>query len=159
VEQDDITLEQEIAGQGVFVHRYEHTLDPKKRLTIPSPWRAQVSEPKSLYVLPDVHDKCLSVYPAGEIVRRIKAMREHSIADPKARQFARVLASHSDLVSWDAQGRIRVKDELMDYAGLEEKVILIGAFDRFELWNPENLKKAGDLSRDGMLEAAQYVGF
>ncbi len=159
VDQVNIDLEQEIAGQGVFVHRYEHTLDPKKRLTIPSQWRAQVKESKSLYVLPDVHDKCLSVYPASEIVRRIKTMREHSIADPKARQFARVLASHSDLVSWDSQGRIRVKDELMAYAGLVEKVVLIGALDRFELWSPENLKESGDLSKEGILDAAQYVGF
>ena len=152
-------LEHEVAGQCVFVSNYVHSLDPKKRITIPSEWRAQVGDPKSLYVLPDVHQKCLLVYPASEMVVRLKKMRSHSIADREARKFARVLASRSDLVSWDSQGRIRVKDQLLNFAELTDQVALVGAFDCFELWNPENL---GDLAEDGgneIKEAAKYVGF
>ena len=44
-----------MSGQGIFVGRFTHSLDPKKRLTIPAVWRAQVGTPKSLYVLPDFH--------------------------------------------------------------------------------------------------------
>ncbi len=151
-------LEEEIRGQGVFVSAFTHSLDPKKRLTIPSQWRAQVGNPKSLYVLPDVRHKCLCVFPAGEIALRLKKMRDYSMADDKARRFARTLASQSDLVAWDSQGRIRVKDDLLRFADLEDQVALVGAFDRFELWNPDNLKKAGDMDGTAMTEAAQYVG-
>ena len=159
VEEADTILEKEIKGQGVFVSNFTHSLDPKKRLTIPSAWRAQVDSPKSLYVLPDVHQKCLCVYPAGEMVRRLEKIRTHSIADPKARQFARVLASQSDLVSWDSQGRIRIKDGLLDFAALVDQVALVGAFDSFELWNPEYLKQARGMDRISLREAARYVGF
>ncbi len=152
-------LEEEVRGQGVFVSTFTHSLDPKKRLTIPSQWRAQVGDPKSLYVLPDVRHKCLCLFPSGEIAYRLRKMREHSIADDKARSFARVLASQSDLVSWDSQGRIRIKDALLAFAGLQNQVALVGAFDRFELWNPDTLEKSGGLADSAMEEAAKYVGF
>lgn len=145
--------------QGVFVSSFTHSLDPKKRLTIPSEWRLQVGEPSGLYVLPDIHHKCLMVFPASEMMHRIKSMRQHGVADKKARFFARVLASQSDLVNWDSQGRIRVKDELLAFAELTEKVVMLGAFDRFELWNPELFKKAGAMDGDSLRDAAQYVGF
>jgi len=156
---DSPSLEKEIKGQGVFVSNYAHSLDPKRRLTIPSEWRAQVGDSKSLYVLPDVHDRCLCVYPASEMVRRLQKIRNHSIADRKARQFARVLASQSDLVSWDTQGRIRIKDELLEFARLEDQVILVGAFDSFELWNPDSFREVGGMDRIGIQDAARYVGF
>ena len=152
-------LESEIKGQGIFVGEFTHSLDPKKRLTIPSEWRAQVGEPKSLYVLRDVTDKCLCVFPTSELQRRIERIRHHSIADAKARQFTRMVASKSDLVAWDSQGRIRIKDELLEFAGLVDQVVMAGAFHSFELWSPESWNKVNKEDRGTIHEAAQYVGF
>jgi len=159
VDEHNIVLEHEIQGQGMFVNKYIHSLDPKKRLTIPSGWRAQVGEPRSLYVLRDVHQKCLCVFPAGAMMKRLERMRQHSIADEKARHFARVLGSQSDLVSWDSQGRIRIKDDLLEFAGLKDRVALVGAIDMFELWSPESLELVGDMGEDSLKDAAKYVGF
>ena len=152
-------LENEIRGQGIFVSEYLHSLDPKKRITIPSEWRAQVGEPKSLYVLPDVSRKCLCVFTSVEMVHRLSKIRHHSMSDKKVRDFARALASKSDLVSWDSQGRIRIKDELLEFADLTAEVALVGAFDCFELWSPQNLKAAGGVDQASVQEAAMYVGF
>ena len=159
VDQLNPVLVDEIKGQLGFVSSYTHSLDPKRRLTIPAEWRAQIGDPRSLYVLPGIHEECLCVFPAHEMLRRLERMRRHSIADQRARSFARVLASQSDLVSWDNQGRIRIKDQLLDYAHLTDQVVLVGAFDSFELWNPEAAKKAGSLDPARLQEAAQYVGF
>lgn len=152
-------LEDEIKGQLGFVGTFTHSLDPKKRLTIPSEWRAQIGSPRSLYVLPGIHAECLCVFPTREMVRRLEKMRRHSIADRRAREFARVLASQSDLVSWDNQGRIRIKDHLLEYAHLSEQVVMVGAFDSFELWNPQAAEKPGKLDTGKLQQAAQYVGF
>lgn len=159
VEETSPVLEREIEGQGIFVSTFTHSLDPKKRLTIPSEWRAQIGSPKSLYILPDVHQKCLCAYPAARMVRRLERMKHHSIADREARQFSRVLASQSDLVSWDSQGRIRIKDSLLQFGGLLNQVVLVGAFESFELWNPAHLKTAGGMDSASIQEAAKYVGF
>ena len=52
MEDRNITGYGELAGQGVFVNTYVHSLDSKKRLTIPSDWRELAGVPKRLFVLP-----------------------------------------------------------------------------------------------------------
>jgi len=158
VDPSDAILEEQVRGQGVFVSSFKHTLDSKRRLTIPSQWRAQMGSSQSLYVLPDVSHTCLCVLTASEMKFRIERMRNHPMGDSKAREFCRILGSQSDLVSWDVQGRIRIKDELLDKAQIKDEVILVGAFDRFELWSPEQLKKAGTLEQGKLEEAAKYAG-
>jgi MraZ protein len=146
-------------AQGVFVSRFTHSLDPKKRITIPSDWREQVGKPESVYVMPDIQSKCLTVFPANEMARRIEKLRRHSVSDTSARQFARNIASQSDLVSWDVQGRIRVKDTLLDFAGLTNEVVLVGAFHIFELWNPEQLDKVGGIDMGTLRDDARRLDF
>ncbi len=147
--------------QSVFVGSYRHLLDPKKRLTIPSSWRQQVGQPEEVYVLPGINEPCLLVFPARDMAKRLARANSLSVADVVGRQFMRTLASQSDLMGWDGQGRIRVKDELMDYAGIKSEVVLVGAFEMFELWSPEKWKQQQASSATGtnLAEAARYVGF
>lgn len=144
---------------GIFVGKYEHSLDPKKRLTIPSEWREYAGSSNSLYVLPGVDQKCLALFPAREMTQRLQALRSRSIADSQARQFARILGSQSQLVVWDSVGRIRVNDELLELAGLKEQVVLVGAIQGFELWNPDLWKAASQTGGANLGEVARYVGF
>lgn len=147
--------------QSVFVDSFTHSLDAKRRFSIPTHWRNMISgEPKRLLVLPAVSERCLCVYPADEIQHRIQKLRQMPSGDEKGRDFARVLASRSDLVVVDNQGRVRVKDALLQFAGLTKQVELIGAFDRFELWNPQSWaeKQAGS-DDDLFKQASAYVGF
>jgi len=161
VASNDIEQVVPVASGGGFAGKFLHSLDPKKRLTIPAVWRDQVGEPKSLYVLPGLNnDKCLYVYPAREMASRLEKFRKISIGDKKARMFARLLASSSELIAWDSQGRIRIADELLDQAGIAARVKLIGAWDRFELWNPDEWDKySGSVDQAAMKEAVRYVDF
>ncbi len=145
--------------QGVFVGNFTHSMDPKRRLTVPSEWREYAGEPGTLYVLPGVDERYLTVFPAREMVQRLQRLRNLSIADAKARQFARVLGSQSQLAPWDSAGRIRIKDELLEYAGLTDQVVLAGAIEGFELWNPERWKTVRSAGVASLGEAARYVGF
>jgi MraZ protein len=158
VQGDSIDENAEIVGLDGFVGDYTHTMDSKKRLTIPSDWREMVGVPRRLYILPGINVKCLCVYPARDMAPRLENLRKVSIADEKATQFARTLAFRSDLVTWDAQGRIRVKDRLLEYAGLESQVTLVGRFNVFELWSPEEWNnKLGSMDESGLEEAARYA--
>jgi MraZ protein len=137
-----------------FVGKFKHTLDSKRRITIPSEWRGKLGSPQELYVMPDVSQNCLCVLTGPEMDRRIERMRDLALGDSKAREFLRVLGSESNLVTWDAQGRMRVKDELLQRVGIVDAVLIVGTFDRFELWNPESFEKA-ILTHASIKEAAQ----
>ena len=116
--------------------------------------------PNSLYVLPGVVRRdFLLVFPAREMIKRLQRVRSHSIADPQASQFNRILGSQSQLAPWDTAGRIRVKDELLHSANLTEAVVLVGAIDHFELWNPELWKQINATGAADLGDAARYVGF
>lgn len=145
--------------KGAFVHRFTHTLDPKKRLTIPSEFRDQVDDPRGFYVLPGIPERCLYLCPVSEFALRMRRMRERSLADPTARAFARVLGSRSDLVKWDSAGRIRIKDELLTYAELADQVVLVGALDIVELWNPARWEESGAMEQDKLADAIREAGF
>ena len=102
---------------------------------------------------------CLCVFPLSEMSRRLASIGHHSIADRKARQFARLLASRSDLVDWDSQGRIRINDDLLGHAHIKDRVMLVGNFRFFELWSPDELKKSGVMDQKDVTEAVRHVGF
>lgn len=139
---------------------YTHSLDPKKRLTIPSEWRESVGLPASLYVLPDLEGKMfLNVYPAQEMIERLKSIRNLSVADVKGRQFARLLGSQSQLAPWDSAGRIRINDALLAHGKLMDQVTLVGAIDHFELWDPELWKQVNSTGIADLGEAARSIKF
>lgn len=152
-------MEHELTGLGVFFGDFQHSLDPKKRLTIPSEWRAQVTGQKGLFVLPDFFHKCLNVFPASVMTEKIEKMRRHSLSDRKAMEFARILGSASDLVSWDTQGRIRIKDKLLDFAELTDQVLMVGATYKFQLWNPANRPDVAAIDQAQLAEAGRYIDF
>ncbi len=146
------------AAAGGFVSHFRHSLDPKKRLTIPAEWRDQAGPLKRLYVLPGLNgDKCLYIYPAAEMAHRLAKFRQIGIADRRARVLARVLAANSELLEWDTQGRIRIKDDLLAQAGITEQVELIGAFDHFEAWDPEAWRAASAVGDATIEDALRYV--
>jgi MraZ protein len=167
VERENTELEDEIRGLSMFVGDFTHTLDTKKRLTIPSVWRAQIEAPKSFYVLPDSNHRCLNLYPSKEMLPKLDRIRKLSMSDAKARHYARVLGRASDLVSWDSQGRIRIKDNLLDFAGLKDEVVMVGAIDRIELWSAgaasamwreADVSETSEIAQRVLKEAGDYVG-
>ena len=66
-------------GSGVLVGRNDHALDPKKRLTIPSEWRAVMGNPDYVYVMPDRTEKCLNLVPKTEMEMRLQKLREKAL--------------------------------------------------------------------------------
>ena len=141
---------------------YTHSLDPKKRLTIPSEWRENVGTPNSLYVLPGLglaNRRYLSVFPASKMAERLKKISSLSVADTKGRQFARLLGSQSQLAPWDSAGRIRISDSLLGYGNLLDQVELVGVIDHFELWNADEWKQVGAMGISELRESALNIQF
>lgn len=130
---------------GVLVGRFAHYLDPKRRLTIPAGWREQMGIAAGggrgrsgyVFVMPGIHHKCLSLFTPFEMEQRLGRLRQRAISDAQASAFARHLGEVSEYLPLDVQGRIRIRDKLLNFAGLKSEVIMIGAFNKIELWSPE----------------------
>jgi MraZ protein len=135
--------------------RHVHRLDPKKRLTIPSGWRSLMGE-AGVFLMPGIGRSCLMLMPEAVMSGFVGKLQGMQLSNPEEMDLMLTLASESDHLNFDAQGRIRIKDEHLAYAGLQGDVILASAFNRIELWNPENWE-ARSSSSANLAEAARAL--
>ncbi|WFB37339.1 hypothetical protein P3T73_06140 [Kiritimatiellota bacterium B12222] len=142
-------------AQAPFMGRHTHKLDPKKRLTIPSVWRSLMGE-DGVFLMPGIDRACLMLMPGSVMTQFMQKLQGMMISNPEEMELMLTLASESDHLSFDVQGRIRVKDEHLAYAGLSGEVVLASAFNRIELWNPENWEARSSAST-GLAAAARAL--
>lgn len=117
-----------------FVGRYEHSLDTKGRVILPSKFR-QPFEERGGYLTKNL-EGCLALWTPGEFERQ---MTTHHAGEAKGRAHrnrARVWASASQQVELDRQGRMPIPPHLREFARLTDDVLVVGVIDRVELWNP-----------------------
>src|SRR5476651_675778 len=119
-----------------YTDTFGHAFDAKGRITVPSEWRGDFFE-KNLFVLPS-SDKCLKVYPASWLGQLQGKVSQLKAADPM-RQGVEILASKAQSATFDQQGRIMVKQNLRQGAGLYKKealeAVLVGRLDHFQIWD------------------------
>lgn len=115
--------------------RYNHTIDPKGRLSIPSKYREILGEE---FVVSKGMDGCLFVYANEEWKVFEAKLASLPLINQEARQFARFFLSGAQYVTVDKQGRILMPQDLREFAGLEKDVVLAGMGSRIEVWSLDN---------------------
>ena len=121
-----------------FNGNFEHTLDAKHRLTVPSKFRTQLAGPVSLV---KGVDRCISVYPEAVY----SAMTESALAglnpfSPEARELRRFFHGNAADVELDSAGRVMLPSSHREHAGIDRQVMIVGAGDCLELWDLEAWK-------------------
>ena len=109
--------------------QYAHNIDAKGRLFIPVKLREELG--KTFHVTVGMNH-CLTIYSDESWAAFTDKVREMPYS--KARALRALFANASDCEP-DAQGRILIPAKLREYAGLEKEVVVIGSFDRAEIWN------------------------
>jgi MraZ protein len=116
----------------MFLGEFAHTIDPKKRLAIPSKFRAELG---TRAVLTIGFDTCLSLYPLKEWEKLAEKLNQLPLAKANARSLARFMLSGAMEVELDNLGRVLVPDYLKKYANLKKDAIVTGVFNRIEVWD------------------------
>jgi len=140
---------------ALFVGSFTHSLDAKRRMIFPSSWRNLAGESNQLFAFPHPEEKCLYLYTAAEMMRRLEGLRGGGAIDRNDQQAIRSITAGADMLVWDAQGRIRVGENLLAHIEVKEQVVLVGALTRIELWSAENF----DLALPQESTAAEDVFF
>jgi MraZ protein len=115
-----------------FFGRYEHSLDDKGRVILPSKFRGSFEHGG---YLTQYTDGCLSLWTPEQFDQQMENMKERAATSKQDRNLVRLWASTSHELEIDRQGRMAIPARLRDYAGLVADVLLLGAIDRVELWN------------------------
>ncbi|MBR7180525.1 MAG: hypothetical protein IKD42_02755 [Kiritimatiellae bacterium] len=147
------------AKSGVLVGRFDHALDPKKRLTIPSEWRAVMGCPEYVYAMPDRKDRCVNIVSMSEMDVILGRLREKALFNPALGKACQTIGENSELLALDSQGRIRVCDRFLKFAGLSGTVAMVGAVRMIKLWNPASLAPEDDVDQTALDKALEEAGF
>ncbi len=148
-----MTVNQNIPA--LFVGSYTHSLDAKRRMIFPSVWRNLAGDSHQLFAFPHPDERCLYLYTAEEMMRRLDLLRAGGPVDRMDQQAIRSFAAGADMLLWDAQGRIRISENLLAHAEVKEQAVLVGTLTRIELWSVENF----DLALPQDSSAAENVFF
>jgi len=123
-----------------FVGQYEHQMDQKGRVSLPSAFRREADSDH--FVLLQWEPLYLTLFPDKKWGEVQENLLEYRRRDPKAWNHVRMIIANAVEVSPDKQGRILVPSGLQVGAGLSGTVLLSGNIDRVELWNPETYHEA-----------------
>mgnify|MGYP001016430529 FL=1 len=142
----------------MLIGEYKHTLDPKKRLSLPSKWRKELG--KKLVVTRGL-DNCLFCYPIAEWKKITAKVAELPLGQADTRSFNRFFLSGAVEVEVDSVGRILVPDFLKDFGGLGTIVVLAGIHSRIEIWDEnkwERYKREIEKQADSLAEKLGEIG-
>ena len=138
-----------------FVGQNEFQVDPKGRVSLPSAYRRGVSG--NVFVLFQWQPTHLDLCPEETWMGIQEKLLEFRRTQPDRGAYFRRIVSHAVEVEPDKQGRIRVPSFLRESAGLGGTILLIGAIDRVELWNPERYETAQESGREDDGEFASSI--
>lgn len=138
----------------MLIGTYQHSLDTKGRVIFPAKLREDLGES---FVITRGLDGCIFVYPEESWQTLGERIKELSLT--KARNIQREFFANATIVEPDKQGRILIPANLREYAKLEKDLVIIGAFDRAEIWDEENwLNQKDSITEDMLIETMDDIG-
>ena len=136
-------MEQKCADQ-VFVGRIERKVDPSGRFCVPAKWFKAAGENKFVYVMPDPEEVCLRLIPSRTMDARLAKLRERAQNDPEANQALLTIGAVVEQLKADDEGRIEVSRKLRDFAGIKQRLVMVGGEWYTQLWGPKELRRRGE---------------
>jgi transcriptional regulator MraZ len=141
-----------------FKGSYNYSVDSKGRINIPSRLRKYVSpEANDTFIVTRGYEKCLFAYPLDEWNKLEQSIRDLSPTNPKHRFFMRTLLELATESQLDGQSRITIPKELLQFAGIENDVLILGVLERIELWNPAIFSEYQKAQAESYENVAQNV--
>lgn len=116
----------------MFIGEYQHNLDAKNRIIIPSKFRDELEES---FILTRGIDTCITIYTKKHfdtIVEKLRTLPDYSKA---TRAYKKLILSSACEVSLDNMGRIQIPNFLKAILGDEKECKIVGIDDHIEIWN------------------------
>jgi len=141
----------------MFIGEYQHAIDSKNRMIIPTKFRDGLG---SDFILTKGLDGCLYIYTKGEWEIMENKLKKLPLTSKDARAFVRFFFSGANEITIDKQGRALIPQNLCEYAGLQKEIVSIGVSTRIEIWAKDKWDKynESDINFDEIAEKMSELG-
>ncbi|WP_042223864.1 division/cell wall cluster transcriptional repressor MraZ [Oceanobacillus manasiensis] len=138
----------------MFMGEFQHNIDAKGRIIVPSKFRDELGE---TFIVTRGLDKCLFAYPMNEWKLLEDKLKKLPLTKKDARAFTRFFFSGAVECEVDKQGRINLPQPLRGYAALDKECVVIGVSNRIEFWASENWEDYFNDSEESFAEIAENL--
>jgi MraZ protein len=142
----------------MFIGEYTHTVDDKKRISLPAKFRKEIG---NKVVATRGLDNCLFLFSHKTWEAISTEIAKPGMMQADTRGFSRFMFSGAAEIEVDSIGRILVPDYLREFADLKQTVVFAGVHDRIEIWNVKRwdvYKKKIESQADDMAEKLGAAG-
>lgn len=141
---------------SMFVGEYNHSLDAKGRVIIPSKYREELGEK---FMITKGMDGCLYVLPEHSFRKLTDELSTLPLSVKDSRALVRYFSGGAVDGELDKQGRVLIPTSLREYAGFEKDVVLVGVLDKIEVWSKDKWENASnDVNMDVIEERLSQLG-
>lgn len=130
----------------LFLGSVEYQMDDRNRVSIPPRYREQFDAPA---VMTSGKERCVAVYTQTGFDEAASVVRSLPVDSEEGRRARRFFFGHAFHQTRDSQGRLLVPRELVEYAGLNKDVVVIGLGEWFEIWDKATWLDHESAEREG----------
>jgi MraZ protein len=142
---------------NMFIGEYQHAIDNKNRMIIPSKFRDEIG---GTFVLTKGLDGCLYAYTMDEWKLLEEKLKKLPLTSKDARAFVRFFFSGANEIDVDKQGRALIPQNLSEYASINKDIVSIGVSTRIEIWSKEKWEEYNNqnIDYDAIAEKMSELG-
>ncbi len=146
----------------MFRGTFEHTLDGKGRLSIPSKFREVLLDKGddrimiTKFMIEGM--RCLDVYPLDEWLRFEEEIRKKPRFDRRMVLFQNYYIAGATECAVDKQGRILIPPSMRQYGNLKRNVVLVSALEKFRVLDREAWKKICADAEEKLMQDPDFLG-
>ena len=137
----------------MFSGTYEHQLDDKNRLRIPSRFKKELSGElgDKTYCFFRGKNRCICVMAEDELMEMLSSLASEGLSESS--KITRAIFGSISVAEEDAQGRVVLPATLRAMAGIKKDIVTLGVGNRLEIWSAENYAEyMSDIDYDAELE-------
>ncbi len=140
----------------MLIGEYEHSLDVKGRIIMPSKFRDDIGDK---FIVTKGLDGCLFAFSKDEWKKFEDKLSTLPISNKDARAFTRFFFAGAIDCELDKQGRFLISSNLREFAGFVKDVVIVGMNSRIEIWSKEKWEDCNNnLSADEIAEKMEMLG-
>jgi MraZ protein len=120
----------------MFLSSYESSVDAKKRVSIPAPFRKSLGGEDSVFLWPSLDKPCLEGGGMALVRKFQRAISRLKPLDPRRNALETAIFGQGCFAKFDEGGRIVLEGDLLSHAGIDDRARFVGLGDRFQIWAP-----------------------
>jgi MraZ protein len=140
----------ETAPMALFAGTYENRIDRKGRVSLPADFRAElpVEGNRIVYVYPSPRGGALEACDRAFMQRMADSLEQFDMFSDEENDLASIIVAEARRVSIDGEGRVLLPPELIEFAGIDERVTFVGRGARFQIWDPTAFSESAAQARE-----------